>query len=421
MQSTPKTQPARVVATLVLAVTLHTLAASRTNALQESDRDNAGFIYGHVTMRSGAEYRGFLRWGNEETFWDDLFHSSKRDLPYLKDLDHWHSRDEDRGTRIFGRDIRWGRSSGSSRIFIARYGDIEEIVVTSDEGAELRMKSGQVYEVEGYSNDVGGKIHVNDPDMGEIDLRWDRIERIQFMQAPRDADPGRYRLHGTVETDIGEFQGFIQWDKSECVSTDILDGESEDGDVDIRMGRIRSIERLSRRASLVELKDGRSVELRGSNDVNHENRGIMVEDPRFGRVTVPWDAFEKVTFSDPRGSGRGYLDFPASGALSGVVTDADGNRHSGRIVIDLDEAEGWEILNGSYGDVQYDIPLLMVASIEPMRRGQSRVVLRTGEELRLEDGQDVSERNAGVLIFTADDSDPTYVAWRDVERVEFAE
>jgi hypothetical protein len=404
-------------ATPILAATLLLVGLPTAHAFQESDRENVGFIYGHVTTRSGTEYTGFLRWGTEEHFWDDLFHSAKADLPYREE----QQREEDRGVRIFGRDIRWGQHDHGSRIFIARFGDIEEIVVTDDERAEVRMKSGEIYEVEGYSNDVGGKVHVRDPDLGEIDLRWDRIDRIQFMQAPADAAPGPYRLHGTVETEIGEFQGFIQWDKQECVSSDVLDGEAEDGEVDIKMGRILSIERSSRRASIVELKDGRTVELRGSNDVNHENRGIVVEDPRYGRVTIPWDAFEKVTFHDPRGSGRSYLDYSKGTVLHGSVTDTDGNTHQGRIVIDLDESEDWEILNGSYRDVEYDIPLRLVARIEPLSRSESRVVLRTGEELELEEGQDVSDRNAGVLVFTADERDPIYVDWRDVERVEFAE
>ena len=41
-----------------------------------------GFIYGTVTTRSGNTYTGPMRWGDEEAFWDDLFHSSKESLPY---------------------------------------------------------------------------------------------------------------------------------------------------------------------------------------------------------------------------------------------------------------------------------------------------------------------------------------------------
>ena len=140
-----------------------------------------------------------------------------------------------------------------------------------------------------------------------------------------------------METDEGQFKGNIQWDKQECINTDKLDGDTEDGDVSIEMGRIKSIERRSRRASTVVLNDGRELVLDGSNDVNHENRGIMVEDPRYGRVTIGWKSFEKVTFSKPKGSGPGYDDFPARGQLKGTVTTEDGDTYTGRLVIDLDE------------------------------------------------------------------------------------
>lgn len=413
-------------------VALILYSGSNAFAMQPSDRANAGFIYGEVETRSGRTYRGFLRWGNQEAFWDDLFHSSKQDNPYLEEdwwRDHERSRDRerDRDERRRRRsfrwgdwDVRWGDNGGSSRIFVARFGDIEQIIVTGDKRADIVMKSGSKYDVEGYSDDVGGKINVDDQELGKIELRWNRIETIRFMAAPRDADPGVTRLHGTVQTDSGEFQGFVQWDKQECTSDDVLDGETEDGEVDIPMGRIRSIERRSRRGAIITLKDGRQFEMRGSNDVNNDNRGIMVEDPRYGRATIPWSEFDKVTFSDDVGSGRGYADFKGTGPIFGIVTDADGESHTGRLVFDLDETEGWEMLNGKMRDIAFDIPLELVASIEPLGGDACNVILRTGEELELEDGQDVSDRNAGVLIFKSDDRDPVYVRWRDVERVEFS-
>ena len=78
-------------------------------------------------------------------------------------------------------------------------------------------------------------------------------------------------LYGKVETRGGTFEGFIQWDHDECLSTDELDGESEDGDVEIPFGRIRSIEKY-RRGSLVVLETGRELYLTGSNDVDNDNQ-----------------------------------------------------------------------------------------------------------------------------------------------------
>ena len=89
-----------------------------------------------------------------------------------------------------------------------------------------------------------------------------------------------------VETEIGDFEGYVMWDKEECLSTDLLDGESEDGDLSIEMGRIASIEPRGRSSSIVILDDGRKLRLRGSNDVDDDNRGIMIEDERYGKITV---------------------------------------------------------------------------------------------------------------------------------------
>jgi hypothetical protein len=381
--------------------------------------DHKGFIYGRVVAESGNEYTGFLRWGSQEAFWDDLFHSGKEDLPYLDELDDDQIREIRRSRRRgFSWFRDWGDDYDISRMFIARFGDIEKIEPMGEGDADVFMKSGSRYEVSGVADDVTSKIHVNDTSLGEIELYWDRIELIEFMPVPRDADPGVWRLHGKVLTDEGEFEGFIQWDKQECLSIDELDGDTDDGDLSIEMGRIRSIESNGRRSSTVTLRDGRSFELSGSNDVNDENRGVMVEDERYGRVTVGWRAFESVTFSDPGPSGKGYDEYPARGALEGTVTDDRGNTYKGRIVIDLDEAEGWEILNGDVGHIEFDIPIYRIASLEPRGHDETRVTLVGGERLVLEDGQDVSDDNAGVLVFEGG-RDPVYIEWGDIEIIEF--
>lgn len=406
----------RILSLAILAPIFATTAwfAGDANAV-----NNDGYIYGSVTTRSGSSYTGFMRWGTQEAFWDDLFHSAKEELPFLEEFDDDGRRgNAKKRLRILGYRIDWdGGDSSGGRVFIARFGDIDSIEVTGDNDATIIMRNGEEYEVSGYADDVGGEIHVNDESAGEIDLKWNRIDTIEFEAAPRSADPGSFRLRGRIATDMGDFEGYIQWDSEECLSSDLLDGESEDGDMSIEFGEIRSIERRGRRSSIIMLKDGREIRLRGSNDVNQENRGIYVEDEGFGRAKVNWDEFDRVEFDDAGDSGRGYDDYESLGPLQGTVTDEDGERYTGRIVIDLDEAEAWEILNGSDGDIEFNIPLANVASIRPDRRDSSTVRLKNGTELVLEDGQDVSSRNSGVLIF-ADDDDPVYLRWDEVEEIE---
>ncbi len=392
-----------------------------------ADQSNEGFIYGTVTTESGKEYQGFLRWADEEYFWDDLFHSSKEELPYLEEYqdsrfsDRKRKKSKKHSIKIFGRELKMSHSydsGSSSRVFIARYGDIEKIEVTGDNDARVFMKSGERIDVSGYANDVGGTIYVEDESLGEINLHWNRIDTIEFRQAPSGDSPGVTRLYGKLSARGVDFEGYIAWDKEESVSSDELDGESEDGDVAIPMGRIASIERRSRSACEVVLKDGRTMRLRGTNDVNDSNRGIMVEDPRYGRVVVFWDEFDKLEFTDSRDSGRSYGDYRGGEALKGTVTDSRGETWSGRLVFDLDEESSWEILNGSARDVEYNIPFPLVRSIEPKDDEESLVILRSGEELYLEESQDVTESNDGVLIFT-NDGEPKHIQWHKVERVEF--
>lgn len=388
---------------------------------QASDHD--GFLYGTVHTSSGSSYTGFLRWGSQESFWDDLFHSAKTELPFLEDAEDVIDGDDERHRqriRVFGYRIEWDSEGiSSSRVFIARFGDIERIEVTGEDEARLVMKSGERYDVRGYSDDVGGEIHVVDEERGEIDVRWRRIDSIEFSAAPSNARPDSYRLRGTVQSAGGEFRGYVQWDGEECRGSDLLDGESEDGDMSIEFEDIRSIERRGRRSSVVELRDGQTLRLRGSNDVNQDNRGIYVEDERYGRVKILWEDFDRVDFDGPGDSGRGYDDYEPLGALKGTLSDDDDEDHQGRIVYDLDESEYWEILNGHDRDIEYNIPFALIESIEPQGERDCLVTLRGGEELMLEDSQDVSAKNDGVLVYTGDRGKPRHFGWNDIRRIRF--
>ncbi len=57
-----------------------------------------GFIYGTLTLQNGDQHTGFLRWEDEEAYWDDLFHSRQDDLPWIRyaDLKDLHREKEKR-------------------------------------------------------------------------------------------------------------------------------------------------------------------------------------------------------------------------------------------------------------------------------------------------------------------------------------
>ena len=157
--------------------------------------------------------------------------------------------------------------------------------------------------------------------------------------------------------------------------------------------------------------------LRGSNDVNSGNRGIIVT-TSFGRVDIPWREFKKVTFNDAPNSLKKYSDFAGMKKLSGSVSTTNGEKLSGEIIFDLDEALTFEMLQGKDDDVEYIIPFESIKSITPKNWDYSTVVLKDGTELTLGDARDVNEDNDGVLVFSGS-GDPKFVMWEDIKVISF--
>jgi len=384
-----------------------------------------GFIYGKITMRDGELYTGTMRWGTQECFWDDIFNATKEDNPWLKYVDQ-DGRDrrrewrDDHGVRIkiFGIDIHDGLGWAGAHIFIRRFGDIETIEAKRGDRAILKMKGGSEFELEGYG-DIQEEIQIHDQALGRLKVDWDEIRTIEFMPTPANARVGGYRLKGKVKARGMEFAGYVMWDAEECLSSDILDGESRNRSMEIEFGNIRSIERLSSRTCRVKLKDGRDFDLSGTNDVNDENRNIFVEDPRYGKVEIGWNDFDEVQYGDEDGdSGHPYGDFAARGPLKGTVITTGGESYSGQFVYDLDESEGFEMLNGDLDDISFNIPFYMIASITPRSSSSSTVKVRSGDELRLEEAQDVTESNDGIL-FLEGEKKKVYIPWDDVDTITF--
>jgi sporulation protein YlmC with PRC-barrel domain len=393
-------------------------AAKAGNAGNAGGGEATGALYGTVVTDAGSEYTGVLRWGDEEAFWDDLFNGDKAKLPYIDRLPE--SRRNHRVIGVLGMEIDYDWDEGDSgRQFVARFGDLQEIRPRLGEKVDVVMKNGTTYRLDDGSNDIGAVVHVEEAEGEKVEVPWKRIEKIVFAAAPASARLDARRLAGEVATEDGVFRGSVQWDSQECLSTDRLDGHSEDGKVSLPMGAIRSIAKENRKSARVELKDGRSLVLRGTNDVDASIRGIMVEDERFGRVKVSWEAFQRVDFRDGSATGRGYSAYKPASPLRGTVTDHDGGTWKGRLVFDLDESETWELLNGDRHGIEYSIPFALVRTIAPRDDESCDVTLRGGQVLRLEDSQDVTSSNAGVLVLREGGGTETYVPWDRIRRIDF--
>lgn len=403
------------------------LAIQFTILPQQVQAQDEGFIYGKVTTEDGDEFIGAIRWGKEEVYWTDMFNASKVDnenIDYLsrEERDQLRYRNR-RGGDWDDRVSTWVSHNwddrGRSYIhqFSVQFGEIKSIRVYRGDEADIELRDGTRVEVDGSGyNDMGTKVKVIDAEIGEIDLSWSRIEEIEFMSTPKKLDDKfGDALYGTVDSEIGEFTGYIQWDHDERVSKDVLDGDTYDGDVSIAFGKITSITNDGNRSDVV-LKSGRELTLRGSNDVNYENRGIIVTVAGVGRVDIPWKEFNKVTFKEAKNSGKSYDDFKNPDPLEAKVVTKNGTLE-GRIVYDLDEALDIEVLHGKDDRSEYVIPFRNIKKIRPRGYQRSEVELRNGTKLMLEESQDVSEENTGLLVYEG--NNPMYVPWEDVEEIIF--
>ena len=380
---------------------------------------DAGYLYGRVVTDDGDEYVGQLRWGKEEAFWDDIFNATKvrnENLDHVDPavLDRMRNRRPWRAVGGF-----FGDQDGDfTHLFAARFGDLAAIRVRGKDGLVVEFRNGETLRLEGGSNDVGADVTVMDREQGKQVIEWNRIRTVEFEETP--AGLGKKLgepLYGTVVSGKYEFTGHIQWDHDECLSVDQLDGHTDEGKQSIPFRDIAAI-RKHRAGALVTTKSGREEYLRGTNDVNRENRGVLVKIAGLGSVKIGWRDFDAVTFKRAPNSGRGYDTYGPGRELAGAVTTRD-DRYSGRIVFDLDESWDFELLHGQNGSTEYLIPFREIARITPRGVSRSDVVLRNGITIELEESQDVSRRNEGLLVFAENRRKPRYVAWREVDEVVF--
>lgn len=388
-----------------------------------------GFQYGRVTATDGQVFEGRLRWGRtEEAFWNQHFNGDKNDNPW-QDMVPESILTEKSPRRIFGVDVGTRtRRIDLTRPFVARFGDIETIHV---HGRDLRvlLKSGTEVALDRYdADDVADGLRIWDAERGTVDLGERVIRRVDFLPNPQPG-PGPARLHGTVSTDAGDFTGFIEWNRRSILGSDMLEGRSSGGRLHLHFETIRSIEKrisdtLEQEAGVVvTLIDGSEQALDGHPDVDSHSRGIVVDDPRFGRVLLRWTSFRRVDFT-PAGSGPGYDAFAPGRELRGSVTLRSlGGRLEGRVVFDLDESETTDTLDVRAQEVNYSILFDRVASIVLPDPGETdaqvQVMLRGGADLRVDRSGDLADDNGPMLVFD-EQSRPTAVPWSDVARIDFS-
>lgn len=397
--------------------------ATPATATPPTEEIHQGLLYGLVTTTDGTIYEGRLRWGeDEEAVWGNHFNGRKDENRWAAYVPDGLLPSERQSIGALGFEVAaWNSPLDLGRPFMVRFGDIARI---DARGREIRvtLKSGAMYDLDRYAaDDLADGLRIWDVRGDVVDISEWRIQSIELLPAP-DLGTGPRPLHGTVHTRQGEFTGLIQWEREQCLGSDELYGRTAEGEIRLRFDTIGSIERRSPDSTVVTLLDGSEVVLSGIREAGQGNRGTYVDDPRYGRVLVSWDAFERVDFS-PGGTGPAYDDFPRGLPLTGKVFTRSGRSFSGSLVFDLDESETTETLDAPSSGVDYIVPFGLIASVvlpDPEERGapRARVILHNGEELELELSGDLGEFNAGMLIFVDDGERPAYVPWSDVEQIE---
>ena len=410
--------------TTIMFLGLALASTPDSGSAQAADR-----LWGTVTTGSGRQVEGFLRWDRNELSWADMLDGSKRfDWEALAVWDEAIRQGaephEDRSIEFAGYRITWDDDQGSMPGIAEsgiRFGHIAELRVTGDEEVGVTLRSGQSFEMSGGATDIGRGLRglLIEPASGEtLELEWEDLDRIRFSAAPNDARPSSARLWGRVEDRWGNaVSGYVAWDLDEALTSDVLNGEEDGRDREVVFSQIASIERDGWDGSIVTLRDGQVFRLSGTSDVGSGLGGVQVSDPGLGQITIPWDDFGRVDFSEPTNA-LNWNDFRPSARIRGTVETEAGERVSGWIRWDADEEYDWEILDGNWRDLVYDVEFAMIARIEKQSSRRSEVTLRDGRVLELEGSNDVGRGNKGIFIET-DDGERYLVDWENFAWAEF--
>ncbi len=380
-----------------------------------------GRICGTVHTRDGETFQGSIRWDKNEAFWDNILDATKK-----REGSHAEGRGREKRISIFGLEISWDERGTDERSASSgiQFGYLKTLTRRSRNRAMLELKNGEKIMFYGYSTDVGSgvrEILIEDPTEGEVEIDWDDLDMIEFSECePEQLTKPETRLYGEVETRRGDkFKGFITWDVDELFHSDILDGEEKHRNRKIPFGKIKTIERRSSSSARVYLRNGDEMKLSGTNDVDSGNRGIVVKDPDFGRVTIGWDEFDRMDLLD---GGEKYLlsydEFEDPKPLYGVVYDEDGDSYEGFIRWDDDETYSWELLDGEYRDIEIDVEFSQIAEIEKVSSRSCRVTTRSGNSFKLSGSNDVNDENKGIFV-TTEDGDEIELDWYDLDKVIF--
>ena len=247
-------------------------------------------LHGTVEDHQGNRYTGYVSWDRDEILESDVLDGEEMEGG------------DDRQIR-FDEIASIARVPGGARIVLVN-GDERDLTGTRD--VDRRNRG----------------IQISDPGLGMVEVEW-REFRILRLHEPEavvgyDTFNGGRLLVGTVVTQSGEeIDGVIRWDADEAATWEMLDGLADDVAFTIEFANVSRIERGEVFGARVTLLDGRTFELDDSNDVDWDNKGILIAlegasggsgaDGSRWRV-VTWDEFREVRFRSDSTARSGVLE-----------------------------------------------------------------------------------------------------------------
>lgn len=164
-------------------------------------------------------------------------------------------------------------------------------------GSETKLRSASDFS---YAE---GPLTVNMPNIGSVSIPWSKFEQLELISA-KTVDLLTYgdfkapkRLNGEVTLRSGQtVKGTIAYDLDESMDFEILDGKNDDISYRIPFKYVHSIEPKNFKFSFITLRNGSTLSLGDSADVNETNSGLLVFPEGQIPVYVPWKEIKLITF-----------------------------------------------------------------------------------------------------------------------------
>ena len=147
-----------------------------------------------------------------------------------------------------------------------------------------------------------GPLTVNMPNIGSVSIPWIKFEQMELIPLKAvdlltyDEFKAPNRLSGEVLLRNGQtFKGTIAYDLDESMDFEILDGKNDDISYRIPFKFVRSIEPKNYKYSFITLRNGSTLSLGDSPDVNETNSGLLVFPEGEIPVYIPWKEIKLIT------------------------------------------------------------------------------------------------------------------------------